>query len=473
VKSIPIALRNKLLNRIKAVSTDSEPIIKLIATQTSINTLLSEPIHNDIVPAFGDVTVQQTSGKSSPECAYAICLDNGIATVYRRKFPAHFDYKWEYEWSYGAADDVAIEYDGIWKMDPNYQWYYLETEVYPYVFTVEGGNLYVQKWKDQSSRTLLASDGINQISACKGWRNNIQLELDQGLIIGYLRNSKVYYRALCSDATGSLVWEIEREVSELGSGNSTLSIVRTNDYRVAFLTENNGRMKMALSRRNYAGMSVRPEIIHVHSKAKFLCIDKVAKDGYAPGETVRPEIVMPYFSYDTYPESPVVTVIANEKLNREDTFYSYGVKFYLDRFLFGEVDARTISGSSVSVFNGSSTTTVKISNIEYLSGEQALALYFVSDVKRTNVLTVTMPETRYLFYDRTQGQKWYVPQLSAEFGAESEEHSLYHPDEHLTAVAFAGFWIENPVFRAANNSWALSLEIAASVELIPISSLPI
>ena len=54
MRSIPAALRQKLLNRFKADDTDSKPNIRLVATQTSINTLLSEPIHEDIAPALGE-----------------------------------------------------------------------------------------------------------------------------------------------------------------------------------------------------------------------------------------------------------------------------------------------------------------------------------------------------------------------------------------------------------------------------------
>ncbi len=101
-------------------------------------------------------------------------------------------------------------------------------EEYPYIFTVESGNLYVQYWDDASTRTLLANN-VSQISSCKGWQSSVDIDLDQGLIIGYLRDGAVFYRALCCQHDGSYVWEAEREVTTLGSGNPTLSVSRTND----------------------------------------------------------------------------------------------------------------------------------------------------------------------------------------------------------------------------------------------------
>ena len=57
MRSIPAALKEKLANRFKVENTDSMARLRVVATQTSVNSLLSEPIHEDIAPAFGDVAV--------------------------------------------------------------------------------------------------------------------------------------------------------------------------------------------------------------------------------------------------------------------------------------------------------------------------------------------------------------------------------------------------------------------------------
>ena len=103
MRSIPVALKEKLLNRFKVESTDSMAKLRVVATQTSINSLLSEPIHEDISPAFGDVAVRQMAGEANLSLAYAICLDDGIANIYRRKFPAGLEYPWEHQWTLGSA----------------------------------------------------------------------------------------------------------------------------------------------------------------------------------------------------------------------------------------------------------------------------------------------------------------------------------------------------------------------------------
>ena len=90
MRSIPTALKEKLATRFKVENTDSMANLRVVATQTSVNSLLSEPIHEDIAPAFGDVAVRQSAGESDLSLAYAICLDDEVAKVYMRKFPAGF-----------------------------------------------------------------------------------------------------------------------------------------------------------------------------------------------------------------------------------------------------------------------------------------------------------------------------------------------------------------------------------------------
>ena len=91
MKPIPQAIREKLLNRVKSASNGSEPHIRLIAKQTSVNTLLTEPIHEDISPSFGDVTVRQTEREKDISCAYAIysSADNSLSFYFDRDVPAY------------------------------------------------------------------------------------------------------------------------------------------------------------------------------------------------------------------------------------------------------------------------------------------------------------------------------------------------------------------------------------------------
>ncbi len=261
MKFIPYELKQKLLKNLQVQSTDANPALRVVATQSTTNTLLSEIIHKDIPAAYGDVAIRQLEGEKEPSLAYCLCLDNGTATVYERQFPAYMDNPWSYLWTLGAATEVAIEFNGTWEINASKQWYYLRTEETPYLFFVQSGTLYVQKWQDATSRVPLAT-GVSEISACRGWQSSDEPLLDQGLLIGYLKGGEVYYRALCLQESGELLWETERQVSELGRGNTSLCVFRTNDFRIGFICENSGAFKYVLSSRTYAGQSVRSESVY-------------------------------------------------------------------------------------------------------------------------------------------------------------------------------------------------------------------
>jgi hypothetical protein len=273
MRYIPQSLLNKLQERFQGKSTDSQPSIRLIATQATVNTLISEPVVENIPQGACDVTLRQLKGEETPSNAYAIFINNGIAKLYQRRIPANIDNPWVHLWTLGAAKTVAIEFDGHWRLEPQKRWYVLETHDLPYIFwTDPADNLYAQKWQDESTRMLLAVN-VLQISACRGWRSIFEGDHDQGLIIGYIKSGNVLYRSLCQQETGEQLWENEWGVAELSSGNTSICVFRTNDYRVGFITENNGQMKWILSQRNYVGMAARPESINVQIQEVSLLLE--------------------------------------------------------------------------------------------------------------------------------------------------------------------------------------------------------
>jgi len=468
MRSIPAALRQKLLNRFKADDTDSKLNIRLVATQTSINTLLSEPIHEDIAPALGDVAVRQMEGENSLSRAYAICLDDSIAQIYTRRFPAGFDFKWEYLWTFGTASDVAMEYNGVWRMNAAQEWYFLQTEEYPYIFTVEGGDLYVQYWDNASTRTLLA-ENVTQISSCKGWQSSVDIDLDQGLIIGYLRGGAVFYRAFCCQSDGSNVWEGEHEVTALGTGNTTLSVIRTNDFRVGFLTQNAGSIQLALTHRNYAGMSVRPETVHINTSNARAWLPDIRWYFGIEDESAGLRTELPYFMLDELPGSPEIAVDRVEKLNRDEGFSCYGFRVFLDKPLNGTPDPALCAGCRVSASN------ITVNSCEYDAALQALVLLTSADIRRTLEVTITIPEHRNLWYYSHQGQKWFLPGLTAIAEAEALYHYGYENETATVSTFDVNGWVDDAVFTSLYDepSYATVCIPSSTMALVPVSTLPI
>ena len=66
MRTIPYELRQRLLKDIQTKSTDAEPQLRVVATQSTTNTLLSEIIHKDIPASYGDVAIRQLAGEKEP-----------------------------------------------------------------------------------------------------------------------------------------------------------------------------------------------------------------------------------------------------------------------------------------------------------------------------------------------------------------------------------------------------------------------
>lgn len=468
MKPIPAALQEKLKSRFKADSTGTLPCLRLVASQASYNTLLTEPIHQDIAPALGDVALRQMEGEQDISKAYAVCLDNGYAQIYERELPALHDNPWKPLWALGRAEDVAIEFHGQWVMNAGRAWYYLQTDEFPYIFFTQEGRLYVQYWNDSSTRTFLA-EGVSQLSACKGWQSTSQSELDQGLIIGYLKDGAVYYRAYCCQNDGSYIWEPERCVESLGNTNTTLSVIRTNDFRVGFLTESGGGMHLVLSSRNYAGLSIRPETVHAYPKVSFQVVGIADRFGYL-NETVTAKATLPFFAFETpeAAEADTVRLVRAERINRDDVFFSYGFRLYFDRPLMVP-DAQELTRAVTLKITGD---TRAVTAAEYSPVDCSVCVYIDRDIKRTVPLTLSVESKRTIWFFKDREVKWYLPAFSVDIPAELNVCSGF-TREGVTLQHDANMYQEFPEFYCTQQNQSLTTVCTTSIELVPIRDMPL
>ena len=263
MRFLPSDLLAKLNQNQQVSAVDAEPHLRAVVTQATANTLLSEIIHEDAMPAYGDIAIRQLAGETSPSLAYAVCIDEGIAMVYERLLPAQIDHRWTELFELGAATDAAIEFNGTWTIDTDGQCYFLQTEETPLVFLVIGGVLYVQQWNDASTRYQLAT-GVVHVSAVRAWKSSDEPLLDQGLMVVYTKtDGSVHYRALSELTLGELSWDLEQDVPQLATGNVSVQVFRTNDFRFGILCERGvGGFQYVLSKRTYAGQSVKPEAVY-------------------------------------------------------------------------------------------------------------------------------------------------------------------------------------------------------------------
>jgi hypothetical protein len=465
MRSIPAEIKAKLEQHLKATSNASEEKLTIIATQMTSNTLLSEPIHEGVPSNYGDVALRQLEGETDISKAYAVCIDEGIANIYERSLPADINTPWVLSWSLGAATDVGIEFQGEWELSAGKEWYYLQTELFPYLFWIEAGNLYVQKWKDASTKVSLDT-GVSALSVCKGWNSKSFSELDQGLIVGYLKSGKAYYRAYCYQTDGTYLWEPSYQVTELGEGNTYLSIVRTNDFRIGFVTEKNGIIQWTLSHRNYAGMSVRPETAGVSLRNPIVVLDDIKYRNMHSKEGMSMEAKYLY----TFLEPLVIeniSIISLEKLNHTEDFYSYGYRLYLNKPIHG-----VLGSDFPSIVSLSDNT--KVSEAYYEEENQALVLIFATPIKRTIKITVTIAEYRSMYYNSYGEQKHPFPGVSAV--AETEAIEWDTKEIEQTGISLGGVSIEIDNIEYNWNAFSEGVGISGysvSVQLVAVSNLPI
>ena len=282
MRLLPPDLLAKLRQNLQVSAAGAEPHLRAVVTQATANTLLTEIIHEDATPAYGDVAIRQLAGEASPSLAYAICVDEGIATVYERLLPAQIDRKWIKLFELGSATDAAIEFNGTWAIDTYGQCYFLQTEETPLVFLIIDSVLYVQQWGDESTRCQLATDVVH-VSAVRAWKSSDEPLLDQGLMVAYTKSDgSVHYRALAELTLGELSWDLEQDVPQLATDNVSVQAFRTNDFRFGILCERSvGGFQYVLSKRTYAGQSVKPEAVYAQVRDITLSVKEIC---YTNGE---------------------------------------------------------------------------------------------------------------------------------------------------------------------------------------------
>ena len=317
MRILPPDLLAKLNQNLQVPSTDAEPHLRAVVTQATANTLLSEIIHEDATPAYGDVAIRQVAGEASPSLAYAVCIDEGKATVYERLLPAQIDHKWTKLFELGRATDAAMEFIGTWTIDSDGQCYFLQTEETPLVFLVIGGVLYAQQWNDESTRYQLAT-GVVHVSAVRAWKSSDEPLLDQGLIVAYTKtDGSVHYRALAELTLGELSWDLEQDVPQLATGNVSVQVFRTNDFRFGILCERGaGGFQYVLSKRTYAGQSVKPEAVYAQVRDISLSVKQItrttAEDGAHYLDAEVPQLTG-YVGY--YKTKPGITITPTQRVS--------------------------------------------------------------------------------------------------------------------------------------------------------------
>lgn len=192
---------------------------------------------------------------SRPTMIYNIYIDNGVIRTATREYPGYSSNKWRNQFDLGVGTAVAIAFNGYWDYY-NDKWHMI-TDEWPHLFWVNDGNLYMQIWDDEATKLQLATDVI-KVKAIRAWRNINISEVDQGLVVGYIKSDGVYYRNYAYQEDGSVLWEPERQVYA-GTVNN-LNLFLTNDYRMGFAIEDSSnKIRLYITDRVWTGMGTGRE----------------------------------------------------------------------------------------------------------------------------------------------------------------------------------------------------------------------
>jgi len=296
MRTIPSELLDRVKKKWQVPAENADPAMKVYLSRGFINELFQVfTIKEGETLQDVDVTVKRLSTGNIPDEAYAICIDDGIATVKSKELPYDDQTPWTDRLTVAlSATSVAIEFDGYWDRDYATRRFNFVTEEYPWLFYVQGGTLYAKYWED--AEITLATDVV-KVCAIRGWLPaNGDQSNDQGLIVAYIKtDGLVYYRSYCIQVGGGKLWEVERNVAQIVAATTDLALFRTNDFRVGFVVTISGTMYWLLTERNYAGMSVWPETLAASVSAEIEMIPVTFLDGFAPDETLLAYVSVPEF----------------------------------------------------------------------------------------------------------------------------------------------------------------------------------
>lgn len=215
---------------------------------------------------LGDISfsAKRVSLNKNIDAIYSIYVDNGVVRTAIRYHSSVDMGEWQDQFTLGSGTAVAIAFNGYWDYH-NDKWRMLTSET-PHLFWVDSGNLYMQIWDDEATKLQLATDVV-KVKAIRAWRNVNIPEVDQGLVVGYIKSDGVYYRNYAYQEDGSVLWEPERQVYA-GTVNN-LNLFLTNDYRMGFAIEDSSnKIRLYITDRVWAGMALEQDKIAVTAKAE-------------------------------------------------------------------------------------------------------------------------------------------------------------------------------------------------------------
>ena len=311
MRAITADLLAKINERNMTIYNNAAPRMEIIASRVGDELFTVETVHTLSGLTDIDTTLKRLETTTKPAKAYTIYIKDGVAHTCTKDLPYDPEIPWVYDFVVGPASAVAIEFDGYWDRDPVSKRFNFITETVPWLFWVNGGTLYAQRWNDNGTLVNLAS-GVVKVCAIRGWKASTDPTADQGLVVSYLKtDSLVYYRSYIEFQLGTFIWQAEQQPTEFPASVLNIGLFRTNDFRVGFLFETASALSWALTTRNFAGMSVFPEQITTGLTDYTIQVHPVVYTDTANDEHISAGLDELFIAQCT-PITPTITEISND-----------------------------------------------------------------------------------------------------------------------------------------------------------------
>lgn len=392
MRSIDPVLLNKIKEQNQTIWNNANPKMNVVVARAkssirdssyfTIETIRTKEGITDIA-----VAARRMKPISRPDRLYNIYVDNGVAKTSLREFPDRLKEHWKYQFDVGPASAVSIVFDGRWYMNYKKTWG-LQTDELPWIFWVDlSGVLYARIWETGTTYEL-ATDVV-KLDSMRGW---IPAQAghtdDQGIVVAYIKSDgKVYYRNYCLQSDGvNIIWETEKEVTLFGDSCLGVRLFRSNDFRVGFIAEKAAGNMIAVTVRNYAGMSIAPESLYakVSTEIDFVAlkfIDAISPNEYIAANVDATTYLCPIDKLDITPVSidrPSTTELAI--LFDTDLFN-------VDATGFAVTNDTDIISYEVSLVNFNSTTKILTITLKTeMDASHNIKVVYIGDVNNIRVV---------------------------------------------------------------------------------------
>ena len=214
----------------------------------------------DVGVDMRDISIRQLSQDYGPDEIWIVGIEAGEAIVRKRKYDPKATISFTPCFSVGHAIEAAIEFDGDWVLRNDDTIDTLETQENPWIFWVDTENiLYGQLGDDETTKVQLDTN-VSKIYACRGFSSMYYKEQDQGLVLAYIKDGKVYYTQYVYNPTAKECrWSDIFVLDESLSNVKSVAVQRLNDYRLGFTVVANNETRLYITDRMYVTQAVPKE----------------------------------------------------------------------------------------------------------------------------------------------------------------------------------------------------------------------